>query len=186
MKVVVFGASGGTGCHIVDQALEAGYEVTAFVRSPEKLGIEHCNLTIFQGDVMDAESVERAIAGQDAVLSVLGPTRPPVPDMMATAAENIVAALVLVAELLPIDFEQALEELAIHHLDGRAVLGTVGVRKSIVEPIVADERCPQRIQLELALEMLVEQSVQRRARIDTLRLFRSRRLFLAPTCREHQ
>lgn len=93
MKVVVFGASGGTGRHIVDQALEAGYEVTAFVRSPEKLGIEHGNLTVFQGDVMDAESVDRAIAGQDAVLSALGPTRPPVPDMMVTAAKNIVTAM---------------------------------------------------------------------------------------------
>lgn len=93
MKVVVFGASGGTGRHIVDQALEAGYEVTAFVRSPEKLGIERGNLTVFQGDVMDAESVERAIADQDAVLSALGPTRPPVPDMMVNAATNIVAAM---------------------------------------------------------------------------------------------
>ncbi len=93
MKVVVFGASGGTGRHIVDQALEAGYEVTAFVRSPEKLGIEHGNLTVFQGDVMDAESVERAIADQDAVLSALGPTRPPVSDMMVNAATNIVAAM---------------------------------------------------------------------------------------------
>jgi putative NADH-flavin reductase len=93
MKVVVFGASGGTGRHIVDQALEAGYKVTAFVRSPEKLGIEHGNLTVFQGDVMDAESVEGAIVGQDAVLSALGPTRPPVPDMMVTAAKNIVAAM---------------------------------------------------------------------------------------------
>jgi putative NADH-flavin reductase len=93
MKVVVFGASGGTGRHIVDQALEAGYEVTAFVRSPEKLGIEYGNLTVFQGDVMDAESVERAIADQDAVLSALGPTRPPVSDMMVNAATNIVAAM---------------------------------------------------------------------------------------------
>ncbi len=42
---------------------------------------------------MDAESVKRAIAGQDAVLSALGPTRTPVPDMMVTAAKNIVAVM---------------------------------------------------------------------------------------------
>jgi putative NADH-flavin reductase len=92
-KIVVFGASGGTGRHIAEQALEAGYEVTAFVRSPEKLGIKHPNLTIFQGDVIDAEKVEQAIAGQEAVLSALGPTRPPVPGMMETAAKNIVTAM---------------------------------------------------------------------------------------------
>ena len=92
-KIIVFGASGGTGRHIVEQTLEAGYEVTAFVRNPEKLELEHANLTVFQGDVMDAEKVEQAIAGQEAVLSALGATRPPVPGMMETAAKNIVAAM---------------------------------------------------------------------------------------------
>lgn len=93
LKIIVFGASGGTGRHVVEQALKTGLEVTAFVRSPEKLGIDHPNMTIFQGDVMDAENVEQAIAGHDAVISTLGPTRPPVPGMMETAAKNIVAAM---------------------------------------------------------------------------------------------
>jgi putative NADH-flavin reductase len=93
MNIIVFGASGGTGRHIVEQALEAGHKVTAFVRSPEKLDVEHTNLIVFQGDVMDTEKVEQAIAGQEAVLSALGPTRPPVPGMMETAAANIVAAM---------------------------------------------------------------------------------------------
>lgn len=93
MKIVVFGASGGTGIEVVRQALEAGHEVTAFVRNPAKLGIEHANLVVFQGDVMDAEAVEKAVMGQDAVISALGPTRPPLPGMMETAAKNIVAAM---------------------------------------------------------------------------------------------
>jgi putative NADH-flavin reductase len=93
MKIVVFGASGGTGRNIVEQALEAGHMVTAFVRTPEKLGVEHNNLTVFQGDVMDAEKVEQAITGQKAVINTLGPTRPPVPGMLETAAKNIVAAM---------------------------------------------------------------------------------------------
>jgi putative NADH-flavin reductase len=93
MKIIVFGASGGTGNHVVRQALEAGHQVTAFVRSPEKLSIEHPNLTLCAGDVMDAEKVEQAIAGQDAVISTLGPARPPVDGMMETAAKNIVSAM---------------------------------------------------------------------------------------------
>jgi len=93
MKVIVFGASGGTGHHLVEQALESSLEVTAFVRKPEKLGIKHTNLNVFQGDVMNAEQVEQATAGQEAVLSTLGPTRPPVPGMMEIAAINIVAAM---------------------------------------------------------------------------------------------
>ena len=37
MKLVVFGASGATGRQIVEQALAAGHEVTAFVRNPAHL-----------------------------------------------------------------------------------------------------------------------------------------------------
>jgi len=90
MKIAVMGASGGTGVQVVWQALEVGHQVTTFVRDPSKLDIEHANLSVFQGDVMDAEKVEQAIAGQGAVISILGPTRPPVPHMMETAARNIV------------------------------------------------------------------------------------------------
>jgi putative NADH-flavin reductase len=93
MKIVVFGASRGTGFEVVKQALEAGHHVTAFVRMPEKFSLSHENLTVFQGDAMDADAVEKAISGQDAVVSALGPTRPPVPHMMETSAKNIVAGM---------------------------------------------------------------------------------------------
>ena len=93
MKIVVFGASGGTGNHVVRQALETGHQVTAFVRNPEKLIIEHPNLVVCLGEVLDAKKVEQAIAGQDAVISTLGSTRPPVPGMMETAAKNIVSTM---------------------------------------------------------------------------------------------
>ena len=74
MKIVVFGASRGVGLEVVKQALKAGHTVTAFVRSPEKFTVKDANLTVFKGDSMDAEAVEKAIAGQDAVISALGPT----------------------------------------------------------------------------------------------------------------
>lgn len=93
MKIVVFGASGGTGREIVKQALAAGHAVTAFVRNPAKMDVQHPNLTLMPGDVLDAAAVQKAVAGQAAVISVLGPTRPPVPGMMETAAQHIVAAM---------------------------------------------------------------------------------------------
>ena len=93
MKIVVFGASGGTGIEIVRQALEAGHEVTAFVRNPAKVNIQHPKLKLVTGDVGDAAAVEKAVVGQEAVISALGPSRPPVPGMMETAAKNIVAAM---------------------------------------------------------------------------------------------
>ena len=93
MKIVIFGASGRTGYQVVEQALEAGHYVTAFVRTPSKIGIQNKNLSLFQGDVLDASQVEKAITGQDAVISTLGPTRPPVKGMMETAARNITQAM---------------------------------------------------------------------------------------------
>lgn len=93
MKIVVFGASGGVGMKVVELAVEAGHKVTAFVRKPSNFPITHPNLALFQGDSMDGAAVEKAIAGQEAVISALGPTRPPVPGMMETAAKNIVAGM---------------------------------------------------------------------------------------------
>ena len=74
MRITVFGATGRTGRHIVDQALARGYEVTAFARSPGRLGAEHKHLEIVQGDIREAEKVDRAIEGAEAVISALGPT----------------------------------------------------------------------------------------------------------------
>jgi putative NADH-flavin reductase len=93
MKFIVFGASRGVGLKVVEQALEAGHVVTVFVRSPEKFGVKHANLTVFKGNSMDAAAVEQVIEGHEAVISALGPTRPPVPHMMEISAKNIVAAM---------------------------------------------------------------------------------------------
>jgi putative NADH-flavin reductase len=93
MKILVFGASRGVGIKVVEQSLQAGHSVTAFVRTPAKFTVQHPNLTVFQGDSMDAAVVEKAIAGQDAVIAALGPTRPPVPGMMEISAKNIVAGM---------------------------------------------------------------------------------------------
>ena len=93
MKIVVFGASRGVGLNVVEQALQAGHTVAAFVRTPAKFTIQHPNLTVFQGNSMDAAAVEKAIVGQEAVVSALGPVRPPVPGMMETSMKNIVAGM---------------------------------------------------------------------------------------------
>jgi uncharacterized protein YbjT (DUF2867 family) len=75
MRVLVIGATGGSGQRLVRQALALGYTVTAFVRNPAKLGIEHPNLRVAQGNVLDYATVESAMRGQDAVLSALGHRR---------------------------------------------------------------------------------------------------------------
>jgi putative NADH-flavin reductase len=72
MNLLVFGATGGTGRQLVAQALNQGHAVTAFVRDPAKLPLQHPNLRLVRGDVLDPAAVARAVPGHDAVLSTLG------------------------------------------------------------------------------------------------------------------
>ncbi len=71
MRLAVFGATGKTGRHVVERALAAGHDVTAFVRDPARLGISSPKLKTVQGDVTDAAAIDRALEGADAVISVL-------------------------------------------------------------------------------------------------------------------
>jgi uncharacterized protein YbjT (DUF2867 family) len=72
VNIIVFGATGGTGRHVVRQALEEGFEVTAFVRNPARLDMSHGKLRVVRGDALHPDEVSAAIAGHDAVVSCLG------------------------------------------------------------------------------------------------------------------
>ncbi len=76
MHLAVLGATGRTGTHLVRQALERGHTVHALARSTEKaarlLPTDHEQLTVVEGDALDAAAVERVVTGTDAVLNVTG------------------------------------------------------------------------------------------------------------------
>ncbi len=71
-SIIVFGATGRSGSAVVKQALKAGYSVTAFVRDPGKMAMSDPKLRVVAGDILDPASVDRAVAGHDAVVSCLG------------------------------------------------------------------------------------------------------------------
>ena len=75
MRLLIVGATGGTGRQLVAQALERGHQVTAFARNPARVKLQHERLRVVRGNVLDYASVERAVRGQDAVLSALGHKR---------------------------------------------------------------------------------------------------------------
>ena len=76
MKIFVIGATGHTGVQIIDLGLARGHEMTAFVRSPEKIKRRDARLKIVRGDPRSVEQLGDALPGHDVVLSALG-VRPP-------------------------------------------------------------------------------------------------------------
>jgi len=72
MKLLIIGGTGGTGKELIRQALEQGHHLTALVRNPKKVKIVHPNLVLIKGNVLDPDQVQKAVEGQDAVLSALG------------------------------------------------------------------------------------------------------------------
>lgn len=91
MKVIIFGATGSIGRHLVGQALDEGHTVTAFARNPAKIEVRHRNLKIAPGDVTDVLSIENAVRKQDAVLCALGDGRKG--KIRAAGTKNIIQAM---------------------------------------------------------------------------------------------
>lgn len=64
--ILVIGATGATGRHLVRLALDQGLNVRAIVRDPSKLPDAvrfHARFTVVEGTFLDASVVERAVAG---------------------------------------------------------------------------------------------------------------------------
>jgi putative NADH-flavin reductase len=78
MKIVILGASQGTGLHAVRLALEQNYHVTALSRNIDSLQVLKANvqnadrLEIVKGDVLALETFESMLSGGDAVISCIG------------------------------------------------------------------------------------------------------------------
>lgn len=90
LKITILGASGKTGVHVVEQALEAGYTVNALVRNGSTLA-EKANLNVFVGDATSAKDVAEASQGSDAIISVLG-TASTKSTLMTDAVKAVIAA----------------------------------------------------------------------------------------------
>src|SRR5437667_2727263 len=76
MKLIVLGATGGTGLEIVRQALERGHSVTALVRSPDRLKQFGDQITVEHGDLLNSADLQHCIQGHAAVVSTFGPRVP--------------------------------------------------------------------------------------------------------------
>src|SRR5438105_712369 len=74
MHLFIVGATGGIGQYVLRMSLERGHELTAYVRSPQKIVESGERLNVVRGDLFDANAMAGAMAGHDIVLSAFGPT----------------------------------------------------------------------------------------------------------------
>jgi putative NADH-flavin reductase len=92
-KIALFGGSGQTGSEFLQKALEAGYEVKALARTPQKIKVQHDNLSTVKGDVLDFEQVKKAIYGCDVVVSLFGHVKDSPEWLQTNGTKNIVKAM---------------------------------------------------------------------------------------------
>lgn len=92
-KICVFGALGRTGIHVLREATERGYKVTAFIHNPNVKSSIPEGVETVVGDVLDRDAVYQAIKGADAVISVIGHVKNSDPLVQTRGIENMVNAM---------------------------------------------------------------------------------------------
>jgi putative NADH-flavin reductase len=97
LDIVIYGATGEVGSHVVQEALNRGHRVTAVSRRPEQFEMRHDNLVVVKGDLLDNASITEIVTGQDVVVlsvrGVIGDSGSPESALQFIAAENLVDVL---------------------------------------------------------------------------------------------
>ena len=159
-KILVLGATGGTGRLIVKEAIARGHAVTALVRSAEKAGdLKGANLVV--GDVRDVGTLRNALKGQDAVISALGTPASPFREvtLLSTATRALVTADERVSRLVTITgigagdsaghggflFDKLIYPLLLRHVYAdknrqEAIVKTSGLDWVLVRPAVLNDK----------------------------------------------
>ncbi len=97
LDIVVYGATGEVGSHVVQEALDRGHRVTAVSRRPESVTLRHDNLSVVKGDLLDKASVTDIVKGKDVVIlsvrGVIGDAYAPESALQYLSAEMLVDVL---------------------------------------------------------------------------------------------
>jgi putative NADH-flavin reductase len=93
MNIAVFGGTGGTGQWIIKLGIEAGHQITALVRNPDRLDDGSSQTKIIVGNVLDYKKVQESIAGTDAVAVSLGSRSDSPDNIVSQGTQNIIRAM---------------------------------------------------------------------------------------------
>lgn len=94
-KVALIGASGFIGSQLVKELLSRGYQVTAIVRSADKIKNDDKNLKVVSADVFDTDKLAEVLKNNDAVISAYNPgwTNPNIYDDTIKGYQSIIEAV---------------------------------------------------------------------------------------------
>ncbi|MDH3372046.1 MAG: NAD(P)H-binding protein [Gammaproteobacteria bacterium] len=97
LRILVYGATGKVGTHVLDEALARGHSVTAVSRDPSSIQKRHPKLIAAKGDLLDSDSIASLVAGQDVVVisvrGILGKSKKPENALQRLAVEKMVGVL---------------------------------------------------------------------------------------------
>ncbi len=142
MKLLVLGATGGTGLEIVRQAIAAGHAVTAFVRSPDRLHPFRNRIHIQQGDLLSSSELQKVLPGHDAVLSAFGP-RVPIAKQDQNLLQSFAAALT--TAMLAVSVKRLVVESAAFLFKGAILPPAYLFGKLLFPTVVADAGAMEQI-----------------------------------------
>jgi putative NADH-flavin reductase len=93
MKVLLFGATGFTGEAVLLELLANNHVVTALVRSKNGVDLEHPNLRVIEGDVLDQSQINAAMEGQEAVINCLGKNKGSDLNLISSFSNKVIRAM---------------------------------------------------------------------------------------------
>lgn len=155
MRLVVLGATGGTGGMVVQRALDGGHDVTAAARHPERIALEHPRLQKATADVMEPDSLDPVFRGADAVVNCVGVSSPGQArkgtKVYSIGTENVLGAMERTGRTRII----AVSSAGVGPRKGAPVLYKAVVRPLFLEPAYEDMRVMERLLEESGLDWTV-------------------------------
>ena len=119
MKIAVFGSTGGNGRLVIADGIRRGHEVTAFARDAGALADVDGLAEVIEGDGRDRVTVEKAVAGQAAVIVTVSGRGEA--DVVAGIARTVTVAM---------------ESLGVSRLVAASAYGMVATRPYVVAGLV--------------------------------------------------
>ena len=133
MTYLITGATGDVGSKVVKQLIQRGERPRVFARNAEKAHAQFGDkVDIVSGDLSDAASLQRALAGVEKLFLVNSGPQIPVLDGLAVQAAKT-AGVRHIVKLSSLDVEQKLA-IGAWHAKGEAAIRASGIRFTFVRP----------------------------------------------------